>query len=152
MKKLLLLFALFILGCSSDDENVNNDSSNDNSSLTFTEKYDGIVWKRTNDNFSSDDEARAIIHNNPKGYTYIEMNNNTENCSTTIFDVSEGSELVTITENSGNTLEANVVDEDGTYTLTFSVSSDETTLTTVSSDYPNDPEIFEKTTLSSSCN
>ena len=37
MKKLLLLSALLIFACSSDD-------SNDNSNQTFLERYDGVWW------------------------------------------------------------------------------------------------------------
>ena len=42
MKKLLLLSALLIFACSSDD-------SNDNSNQTFFEKYDGVVWELDNE-------------------------------------------------------------------------------------------------------
>ena len=42
MKKLLLLSALLIFACSSDDS---NDNGNDNSNQTFLEKYDGIIWE-----------------------------------------------------------------------------------------------------------
>ena len=40
MKKLLLLSALLIFACSSDDSNDNNGDSNQ----TFLERYDGVVW------------------------------------------------------------------------------------------------------------
>ena len=43
MKKLLLLSALFIFACSSDD--------NDNSNQTFLERYDGVVWRATDNGY-----------------------------------------------------------------------------------------------------
>ena len=46
MKKLLLLSALLIFACSSDD-------SSDNSNQTFLERYDGVVWQ--NDLFDPSD-------------------------------------------------------------------------------------------------
>lgn len=42
MKKLLLLSAILIFSCSSDD-------SNDNSNQTFFERYDGVVWELDNE-------------------------------------------------------------------------------------------------------
>ena len=39
MKKLLLLSAFLIFACS------NGDSSNDNNTETFLERYDGVVWE-----------------------------------------------------------------------------------------------------------
>jgi len=53
MKKLLLLSALLIFACSSDD-------SNDNSNQTFLERFDGVVWQ-TDD--SDDDGTLTIIDN-----------------------------------------------------------------------------------------
>ena len=41
MKRLHLLSALLIFACSSDD------SSNDNNTETFLERYDGVVWQFT---------------------------------------------------------------------------------------------------------
>ena len=41
MKKLLLLSALLIFACSSDDSSDTNDSSNQ----TFLERFDGVVWQ-----------------------------------------------------------------------------------------------------------
>ena len=38
MRKIFFLSALLIFACSSDD-------SNDNSNITFFEKYNGIVWE-----------------------------------------------------------------------------------------------------------
>ena len=49
MKKLLLLSALLIFACSSDD---GNDNGDDNSNQTFLEKYDGIIWENTMDTFT----------------------------------------------------------------------------------------------------
>ena len=41
MKKLLLLSALFIFACSSDDSSDTSDSTNQ----TFLERFDGVVWE-----------------------------------------------------------------------------------------------------------
>ena len=46
MKKLLLLSALLIFACSSDEGN--NDYDN-NSDETFLERYDGVVWELTDE-------------------------------------------------------------------------------------------------------
>ena len=42
MKKLLLLCALLIFACSSDEGNDDYDNS---SNQTFLERYDGVVWQ-----------------------------------------------------------------------------------------------------------
>ena len=42
MKKLLLLSALLIIACSSDE---GNDDYDNNSNQTFLERYDGVVWE-----------------------------------------------------------------------------------------------------------
>ena len=44
MKKLLLLSALLIFSCSSDE---GYNDYNDNSNQPFLEKYDGVAWKET---------------------------------------------------------------------------------------------------------
>ena len=41
MKKLILLSALFIFACSSDDSS----DTNDNSNQTFLERFEGVVWQ-----------------------------------------------------------------------------------------------------------
>ena len=41
MKKLLLLSAILIFACSSDEGNNDNNNSNQN----FLQKYDGVIWK-----------------------------------------------------------------------------------------------------------
>ena len=55
MKKLLLLSALFIFACSSDDSSDTNDSSNQ----TFLERYDGVVWE------SQENGTRTVFFNSP---------------------------------------------------------------------------------------
>ena len=53
MKKLLLLTALLIFACSSDDSS----DTNDNSNQTFLERFDGVVWQ------SDDEDTLTIIDN-----------------------------------------------------------------------------------------
>ena len=53
MKKLLLLSALLIFACSSDDSS----DTNDNSNQTFLERFDGVVWQ------SDDEDTLTIIDN-----------------------------------------------------------------------------------------
>jgi len=53
MKKLLLLSAFLIFACS------NGDSSNDNNTETFLERYDGVVWE--NDLFDPSDPENPQV-------------------------------------------------------------------------------------------
>ena len=55
MKKLLLLSALFIFACSSNDSS----DTNDNSNQTFLERYDGVVWE------SQENGTRTVFFNSP---------------------------------------------------------------------------------------
>ena len=52
MKKLLLLSAILIFACSSDD-------SNDNSNQTFLERFDGVVWE------GQENVTRTVFFNSP---------------------------------------------------------------------------------------
>tara|TARA_B100001564_G_scaffold349142_1_gene351894 strand:- start:19 stop:483 length:465 start_codon:yes stop_codon:yes gene_type:complete len=72
MKKLLLLSALLIFACSSDEGNNDNNNSNQN----FLQKYDGVIWKWTNDNqgdsSGDDDSTEFWIVFNPNGWNACE--------------------------------------------------------------------------------
>ena len=65
MKRLLLISAILIFSCSSDDSNDSNDS-NYNNDETFLERYDGVVWQIL-------DDSGEI------GQTYVRFNNDTIN-------------------------------------------------------------------------
>ena len=53
MKRILILTALLIFACSSDDSS----DTNDNSNQTFLERFDGVVWQ------SDDEDTLTIIDN-----------------------------------------------------------------------------------------
>ena len=53
MKRILILTAILVFACSSDDSSDTNDSSNQ----TFLERYDGVVWQ------SDDEDTLTIIDN-----------------------------------------------------------------------------------------
>ena len=74
MKKLLLLSAILIFACSSDDSS----DTNDNSNQTFLERFDGVVWQSAdteveafkiidNDNYSWKDAPNADCRALPLG-------------------------------------------------------------------------------------
>ena len=103
MKKILLLSALFIFACSSDDSNDNNDNSNQ----TFLERYDGVVWESTDTS-----EIQYVRFNNDTTNIWTQYqtglnNGDTYECSDLQDDVADleinGSGLnLTITTNIGN--------------------------------------------------
>ena len=112
MKKILLLSALLIFACSSDDTNDNN------SNQTFLEKYDGVVWDE--DFYSTNPEYsyRIIVSNNPKSVTFSEILENADDnwCYTEVI----GNEFFTIIENSGDRLV--YVEEATQYTTRLTVN------------------------------
>jgi hypothetical protein len=65
MKRILILSALLIFACSSDD-------SNDNSNQTFLERFDGVVWE--NPYFVSDPQSEEDLYSSQ----YIILNNSNE--------------------------------------------------------------------------
>ena len=67
MKKLLLLSALFIFACSSDEGNNDNNNSNQN----FLQKYDGVTWKAVDDDPSGADEYWITF--SPNGWNDCEF-------------------------------------------------------------------------------
>jgi hypothetical protein len=74
MKKLLLLSALLILGCSGDDSSSYN---NDNDLIgTFLDIYNGVVWRVSQTNNEGNIDSRITFLNNPNGYTaYLAQDN-----------------------------------------------------------------------------
>ena len=53
MKRILILTAILVFACSSDDSS----DANDNSNQTFLERFDGVVWQ------SDDEDTLTIIDN-----------------------------------------------------------------------------------------
>tara|TARA_B110000444_G_C18649881_1_gene505532 strand:- start:554 stop:814 length:261 start_codon:yes stop_codon:yes gene_type:complete len=64
VKKLLLLSALLIFACSSDDE----------SEETFLERYDGVVWE-INDASNNITEGLRMFNNETQGWIEKSTNN-----------------------------------------------------------------------------
>ena len=129
MKKLLLISALLIFACSSDD-------SNDNSNQTFLEKYNGVVWKEVGDedfiSFSTNGLNECIFDG---GIYYSDSTNWGENY--------EGYSLIVL-ENSPEKLVLESVDVGGivnmlpfNYITTIEVTNSGNSLVVTSSDYPN---------------
>jgi len=79
MKRILILSAIIVFACSSDDSSDTNDSSNQ----TFFERYDGVVWEADNElndyTFSEDFIGRLQFINGDiifeKWYEYDIFNN-----------------------------------------------------------------------------
>jgi len=55
MKRILILTAILVFACSSDDSS----DTNDNSNQTFLERYDGVVWE------SQENGTRTVFFNSP---------------------------------------------------------------------------------------
>jgi hypothetical protein len=118
MKKLLLLSALFIIACSSDD----GSDTNDNSNQTFLERFDGVVWE--------DNELSEI--------RYTRINNDTTNfftrygddftgvvvyeCSDWQYEVAESGVDITVTTNIENNFSYNYVYPEGDGGDTFIIA------------------------------
>ena len=140
MRNLLYLFlTLTVISCSKDD---------DNEPQLFFEKYDGVVWEESH---SYDYISRIQINNGNSIYvtTYFQEENYAD-CSTELLET-EG-ELLELNGNSfvlfieyfeGNT--------DYSYTITVTAIEDGSKLTIVDSDFPNEPALYNRTTLSQPC-
>ena len=127
MKKLLLLSALLIFACSSDDEVTE----------TFLERYNGIVWDIEADGGGAEYILIAFT-NQPKGFIGLggyDINDMTDECHEVVFGVPyetsiyDGStvttnNLVTIIENSENRLEYLFTDDaEGEFDRAFEYSA-----------------------------
>ena len=141
MKKLLLLSALLIFACSSDDTNDNN------SNQTFLEKYDGVVWDE--DFYSTNPEYsyRIIVSNNPKSVTFSEILENADDnwCYTEVI----GNEFFTIIENSGDRLV--YVEEATQYTTRLTVNDNVNLVSEGEEINGLYTEYFSKTQFSNPC-
>jgi hypothetical protein len=105
MKKLLLLSALLILACNSDDSS----DTNDNSNQTFLERFDGVVWE------SQESGTRRVFFNSPPstGYDVIIDTNNGQygGCVLSIFGIEDEDEyLYELLENNFDNLRVKVTD------------------------------------------
>ena len=124
MKKLILLSALLIFACSSDD-------SSDGNQL-FIEKYDGIVWQRLP--LSNDYDIRIAFINSSNSVTqYGDEEGEEVYCTSypiegTTNDPDDGITTTSIQEETENSLSIFVEFDDGddvgSYTLVFTVTSD----------------------------
>jgi len=118
MKKLLLLSAILIFACSSDDSSDTNDSSNQ----TFLERFDGVVWE----------------NNELSEIRYTRINNDTTNfvtrygydfngvvvyeCSDLQYEVAESGVDITVTTNIENNFSYNYVYPEGDGGDTFIIA------------------------------
>ena len=116
MKKLLLLSALFIFACSSDDGN----------NETFLERYNGVVWDIEADGGGAEHTSVAFT-NQPQGFIGG-GDDITDECYEVVFGVPYESTidaytyLVTIIENSQNSLEY-LFTEEGEFDRAFEYSA-----------------------------
>jgi hypothetical protein len=121
MKKLLLLSALFIFACSSDD------SSNDNNAETFLERYDGVVWEFVQDDDEIGDFDWIMFTNQPQGWiekggNYI--TNEDPYCSTKEIGVPFQGFDFSIIENSENRFSYEATNNAETFIGVLEVSED----------------------------
>lgn len=142
MKKLLLLSALFIFACESDD-------SNENDQL-FLNRYNGVVWEDIESYPSSDYKYGHIFYSSPPsvktydqfiGEIYCDHSIFGEpdqfwGISTTIVSQSEDVLTLEITEDLDEGIE--------TYILTATVGNNGETLIIERSNEPNGDEYYEK--------
>ena len=124
MKKLLLLSALLIFACGSDDDN----------NETFLEKYNGVVWDIEADGGGAEYILIAFT-NQPQGLIGLggyDINDMTDECHEVVFGVpyestieaSTVTNLVTIIENSENRLEYLFTDDaEGEFDRAFEYSA-----------------------------
>ena len=126
MKKLLLLSALFIFSCSSDEGN----DDNDNNTETFLERYDGVVWVNDlYDPISNDSELLDTVY-----YIFYDQTvfldagwyDSELECASMDPEWSTFFSSLSILENLNNNM--TIQDSDGV-TINFSVSNDGQTLT-----------------------
>tara|TARA_B100001063_G_scaffold239999_1_gene264369 strand:+ start:583 stop:990 length:408 start_codon:yes stop_codon:yes gene_type:complete len=135
MKKLLLLSVILIFACSSDD------STNDNNTETFLERYSDIVWQST-------DSEELRLSFNLNGFIQKD-----EECLVYIWDEENPNSGATwnLLENNYDNIIISK-EEDGTidFTSIITISEDENTL----SEYISDEETFtaQRTNLTHPCN
>lgn len=141
MKKLLYLFlALTVISCSKDD---------DNDPQTFFEKYDSVVWEEEED---YEDYINRIQFNNGTSVSvnYYSVEEDYIDCGVDLLD--SAGELIEVNENSFVLfIEYFEGDTDYSYTITVSAIDGGSKLTIVGSDFPNEPDVYNRTTLSQPC-
>ena len=77
MKKLLLLTAILVFACSSDDSS----DTNDNSNQTFLERFDGVVWQADPQSANTEVGEELTFYSDPSSFNRDYYNY----CRTTIF-------------------------------------------------------------------
>ena len=144
MKKLLLLSALLIFACSSDD-------SSDNSNQNFLEKYDGVIWKEV------DAADGYYIDFNPIGFNECDFEGGFYYSGSTNWgDVDIDGYSTTVIENSPERLlveATEILDDGSTYTFVVitEVTNNGNSLEITYSDFPDDIEYYDRVS-SSPCN
>ena len=144
MKKLLYIFlTVLMVGCSGEDSNDNN-----NSNLTFFEKYDGVVWEEQT---SFDYLSRLQINNGTTiSVKFYFVEEGDVYCDS---DTLLSSNLIVVTEDSFSFEE----DEEGmdgqivSYITTVTATNNGNDLIIEFSDDPEYPEYYSKTTLTDPC-
>ena len=102
MKRILILTAILVFACSSDDSS----DTNDNSNQTFLERYDGVVWE------SQENGTRRVYFNSPPS-TAIDVIDNGQysGCELSIFGIEdEAGYLYELLENNFDNLRVKVTD------------------------------------------
>jgi len=141
MNKLLyLILAITFISCSKDD---------DNDPQTFFEKYDSVVWEEEED---YEDYINRIQFNNGTSVSvnYYSVEGDYIDCGVDLLD--SAGELIEVNENSFVLfIEYFEGDTDYSYTITVSAIDGGSKLTIVDSDIPNEPDVYNRTTLSQPC-
>ena len=141
MRKLLYLFlALTVISCSKDD---------DNEQQSFFEKYDGVVWEEEED---YEDYINIIQFNNGTSVSvnYYGVEGDYVDCGVDLLESS--GELIEVNENSFVLFfEYFEGDTDYSYTVTVTAIDGGSKLTVVDSDIPNEPDVFNRTSLNQPC-
>ena len=138
MKKLFYLFlTVLIVGCSSEDSNDNN-----NSNLTFFEKYDGVVWEEQT---SSDYLSRLQINNGTViSVKFYFVEEGDVYCDS---DTLLSSNLIEVTEDSFSFEDGDEV----SFITTVTATNNGNDLIIDYSDDPEYPEYYSRTNLTDPC-
>ena len=142
MKKLILLSALLIFACSSDDSSDTNDSSNQ----TFLERYDGVVWRSQIEN---EYDVRVQFINSPMSWVYYDEGSDGTKCNTYLFNDETQNPQMNLINNSGGVL---TIEEMSDYPIQYSfiVNEVDNTLTLEETEITS-YSVFERTTLTDPC-
>ena len=146
MKKLLYLFLAITVACSSGDDSTTPDN---NDPQTFFEKYDSVVWEEEED---YEDYINRIQFNNGTSvsFNYYTVEEDYIDCGVALLD--SAGELIEENENSFVLFNEDFEgDTNYSYTITVSAIDGGSKLTAVNSDFPNEPVVYNRTTLSQPC-